>query len=50
MDDRGSILGSVQTCSGAHPASYPMGIEDYFPEVKELEREADHPTPSISDV
>jgi hypothetical protein len=39
LDGRGSIFGrrdfslyhSVQTGSGAHPASYPMGTTDLFP-------------------
>jgi hypothetical protein len=38
LDDRGSIPGRskifllhrVQTCSGAHPASYPRGTEGSF--------------------
>jgi hypothetical protein len=37
LDGRGtdsSILHSVQTDSGAHPASYPLGIEDSLPGVK----------------
>jgi hypothetical protein len=29
-----SLLHSVQTGSGAHPASYPMGTGGYFPEGK----------------
>jgi hypothetical protein len=32
LDDRGSIL--VETSSGAHPASYPMGTGGPFPGVK----------------
>jgi hypothetical protein len=35
------LLHSVQTGSGATPASYPMGIGDSFPEVKRPKREAD---------
>jgi hypothetical protein len=43
LDDRGSrvrfpagarnfsLHHSVQNCSGAHPASYPMGTGDFFP-------------------
>jgi hypothetical protein len=42
LDDQGSMLGRdndgsfsllhrVQTGSGAHPASYPMGTRSYFP-------------------
>jgi hypothetical protein len=43
LDGRGSISGkgkiffllhNVQTCSGAHPAFYSMGINDTFPGVK----------------
>jgi hypothetical protein len=41
-----SLLYSVQTSSGAHPTSYPMGIGGSFPEVKRLGREADHSPPS----
>jgi hypothetical protein len=29
------LLRSVQTCSGVHPASYPMGSRDSFPGDKE---------------
>jgi hypothetical protein len=59
MDGRDSIPGRgerfclihrVQTGSGAHPASYPMGIEDSFPGVNRLGREADHPHPSSAEV
>jgi hypothetical protein len=29
-----SLLHHVQTCSDAHPSTYPMGIGDSFPESK----------------
>jgi hypothetical protein len=57
MDDRGSrvqlpvgagnfsLHHSVQSGSGAHPASYPMGTRGSFPG-----READHPPPSSAEV
>jgi hypothetical protein len=54
MDGRGSIPGktrdftllySVQTGSGAHQASYPMGTG-----VKRSKREADHSSPSSAEV
>jgi hypothetical protein len=44
-----SLLHSVQTGSGAHPASYLMGTGDSFPEVKQLGREA-HSPPLSADV
>jgi hypothetical protein len=34
LDGRGSILasaGNVRTGSGAHPGSYPLGTEGFFP-------------------
>jgi hypothetical protein len=40
----------VQNGSGAHPASYPMGTRALSPEVKRLEREADHSPPSSAKV
>jgi hypothetical protein len=40
----------VQTGSGAHPASYPMGTRDSFPGVKRPEREADQSLPSSAEV
>jgi preprotein translocase subunit SecG len=36
------IIIIIQTGSGAHPASYPMGTRGSFPEVKRPGREADH--------
>jgi hypothetical protein len=47
LEDRGSIPGrfffylfcSVQTGSGAHPASYPIGSKGCFPGVKQPERD-----------
>jgi hypothetical protein len=49
---RFSLLHNVQTDSGAHPASYPMGIGGSFPGggVKQQGREADHSPPSIAEV
>jgi hypothetical protein len=44
MGKRFSLLYSVETGSGAHPASYPIGIRDYFSGVKRLGREASHCT------
>jgi hypothetical protein len=44
------LYSSVQTGSGAQPASYPMGNGDSFPGVKEPEREADHSSPSSAEV
>jgi hypothetical protein len=41
-----SLLYSVQAGSGAHPASYPMGIGAISPGVKRQGREADHSPPS----
>jgi hypothetical protein len=40
----------VQTDSGAHPVSYPMGTRGSFPGVKRLEREADHSPQSSAEV
>jgi hypothetical protein len=40
----------VQNGSGAHPASYPMGIGGSFPGGKAAEREADHSSPSSAEV
>jgi hypothetical protein len=37
---------SIQTCSGAHPASYPMRTGCFSPKVKQPGREADHQPPS----
>jgi len=39
---------TVQTGSGAHPASYTMGTGS-FPEVKRPERGVDHPPPSSAE-
>jgi hypothetical protein len=63
LDDRGSILDRdrgfssspcVQTGSGAHPASYPMGTmgtEGPFPRGKARPgRDADHSPPSSAEV
>jgi len=40
----------VQTGSGTHPASYPVGAGGSFPEIKRPGREADHSPPSSSEV
>jgi hypothetical protein len=40
----------VQTGSGAHLASYPMGTRGFCPEVKRPGREADHSLPSTAEV
>jgi hypothetical protein len=41
----------VQTGCQAHPASYPMGIEDYFyPRLKQQRREADRSPPSSAEI
>jgi hypothetical protein len=40
----------VRTCSGTHPASYPMGTESSFPAGKAAGREADHSPPSSPEV
>jgi hypothetical protein len=45
-----SIHHRVQNGSGAHPASYPMGIRGSFPGVKRPGREADHSPPSSAEV
>jgi hypothetical protein len=37
----------VQTFSGAHPVSYPMGTGDLSPRVKRPGREADHSPPIV---
>jgi hypothetical protein len=45
-----SLRHSVQTYSGAHPASYPVGTGVLSPEIKTPEREADHSLPSSDEV
>jgi hypothetical protein len=62
LDDRGSevrfpagagnfsVLHHVQTGSGAHPASFPMGTGVSFLGLKRPEREADRSPPSSADV
>jgi hypothetical protein len=45
-----SLLHCVQTGSGAHPSSQPMGTGGSFPKVKRQEREADHSPPSSAEV
>jgi hypothetical protein len=61
LDDRGSIPNRgtgdfscspcIQTVSGAHPASYPMGTWGSFPGGKARPgRDADHSPPSSAEV
>jgi hypothetical protein len=45
-----SLHHRVQTGSGAHPASYPMGTGRSFSGVKQLGYEADHSPPSSAEV
>jgi hypothetical protein len=45
-----SLLHGVHTSSGAHPASYTMGIGSSFSGVKPHGREADHSSPSSVEV
>jgi hypothetical protein len=48
-----SLHHRIQTGSGAHPASYPMGTSGSLPEegvLKQLGREADHSPPSSAEV
>jgi hypothetical protein len=42
MGQEFSLLHVIQIGSGAHPASYPMGIGSSFPGGKAARREADH--------
>jgi hypothetical protein len=45
-----SLLHGVQTGSGVHPASYPMGTGALSQEIKRPRREADHSPPSTAAV
>jgi hypothetical protein len=45
-----SLRHRVQTGSGAHPASHPMGTRDYFPGGKAAGPESDHSLPSSAEV
>jgi hypothetical protein len=45
-----SLLHVVQTCSEAHPASYPMGTGGFFLGGKAAGREADHSPPTNAEV
>jgi hypothetical protein len=45
-----SILHGIQTGSGAHPTSYPMGTRGSFPRVKWQGHEADHSFPFSAEV
>jgi hypothetical protein len=49
-DQEFPFLHVVQTGSGVHSTSYPMGGEDPFPGIKRPGREADHSPPSNADV
>jgi len=44
------IRNRVQTGHGAHPASFPVGIGVFSPEVKRPRREVDHSPPSSVEV
>jgi hypothetical protein len=44
-----SLLHSGQVGSGAHPASYPMGVIGSFPEIERPGSEADHLPPSSAE-
>jgi hypothetical protein len=44
-----SLLHVVQTGSGVHPTSYPMGTGGSFPGVKRPGREADHSPPASTE-
>jgi hypothetical protein len=45
-----SLLHSVQTGSGAQPASYAVGTGALSPEVKQSESECDHPRPYSAEI
>jgi hypothetical protein len=45
-----SLLHSVQTASGVHPASYPKGTWGSIPGIKRKGREADHSPPPSAEV
>jgi hypothetical protein len=45
-----SLLHVVQTGSGVHPTSYPMGTGGSFPGVKRPGRESDHSPPTTAEV
>jgi hypothetical protein len=49
-DQEFSLFHVIQTGSGAHPASYPMGAGEFFPGVKRPGCEADHSSPANADV
>jgi hypothetical protein len=44
------IIYSIHAGSGAHPASYPVGMGGSLPGVKQPGREADHSSPSNAKV
>jgi hypothetical protein len=45
-----SLLHNVQTGSGTHQVTYPMGIGGFLLEVKLPRREADHSPPSSAEI
>jgi hypothetical protein len=45
-----SLHRHIEASSGAHPASYPMGIRGSFQGVKRPGREDDHSLPSSAEV
>jgi hypothetical protein len=45
-----SLLHSVQTSSVAHPVSYSIGTEDFYPDQNWPERKAGHSPPSSAEV
>jgi hypothetical protein len=45
-----SLLHSIKTGFGAHPASYPVGTGALSPEIKRPRHEADHSSPSSAEV
>jgi hypothetical protein len=45
-----SLHHRIQTGSGVHRTSYPMGTRGSFPGVKRLGRESDHSPPSSAEV
>jgi hypothetical protein len=49
-DENFSLHYRVQTGSGAHPASYPVGTRGPFLGIKAVGREADHSPPSSAEV
>jgi hypothetical protein len=50
LGSRFSLLHVVETDSGAHPSSYPVGTWALYPEVKGQGREAGHSSPTSAEV